>query len=118
MIVKNTSKRTSINNVGLSSNLLSNAIGLMFRKNGRLLLRMRREGFPAIWMPFMRFSIDTAFIDSYKKVVDIRKNVRPLSLDPRTWRLYVPRQRCRYVLEVEAGLLAKKKFRPGDRLDF
>jgi len=96
--------------------------GLMFRaslKEGEgLLLEFSGETKPSIWMPFMRFPLDLVFIDGEKRVVDIKANVKPMSRNLKTWKLYVPKEKCRWVLEVNAGKTSETKTSTGDALDF
>lgn len=114
----NISKKTKIENVRTADTLLSKARGLMFKKSGRLLLKFNIPNKHAIWMPNMLFSLDLIFIDADKKVVDIIKNASPLTLNPKTWKIYKPKRKCSYVLEVEAGLANKKRFKVWDKLKF
>jgi len=90
--------------------------GLMFREEGRILMEFPVRDKPGIWMPFMNFSIDVAFIDDEKKVVDLFKDVPPVSLSPSTWKIYRPETMCRYVLEVESGLLEEKGVEKGSEI--
>lgn len=76
--------------------------GLMFRKEGDALLEFKKEGKYGIWMVFMRFPVDLVFLDKNKKIVDLIKNVPPLSFNPKTWKIYYPEKKCKYVLELDA----------------
>jgi len=75
----------------------------------------KKEGF---WMLFMRTPIDIVFINSDKKIVDIRHSVKPVSLNPITWRIYYPKRPSRWVLEMKAGSMKSLKTKIGDKLDF
>lgn len=92
--------------------------GLMFREKGRILMEWSVKDRYGIWMPFMKFPIDVAFISEDKKVVTVFENVPPISLKPSTWKVYKPSKMCKYILEVESGLLSQKGIREGDRLLF
>lgn len=96
--------------------------GLMFRKelakDSGLLMVFNRERKHEIWMFGMRFAIDLIFVDREKRIVDIRHSVRPIGRHPKTWRIYKPKQNCRYVLEVNSELVKKTKTGIGDLLDF
>lgn len=95
------------------------ALGLMFRKMpSPMLIVFDREARHAIWMLFMRFPIDLVFLDSEKRVVTIYENIEPLSLDPRTWKIYRPRKRAKYAFETEAGWVEQTSVTVGDSLDF
>lgn len=90
--------------------------GLMFKRRGRLLLDFGKECKPGIWMLFMKFPLDLIFLDSSGKIVDIIENVKPFSLNPKTWKIYYPRKNCRYCLEVEAGFVKKFKIEVGKKI--
>lgn len=93
-----------IRNLELAESLWSQTKGLMFReslpKNHALLMDFGKPRKPGIWMLFMRFPIDILFLDEKLNLVDRKKNARPLGLDPRTWKVYHPKRKARYVLEV------------------
>jgi hypothetical protein len=78
------------------------AFGLMFRKGENALLEFRKEGKYGIWMLFMRYPLDLIFLDKNKKVIEIIKNVPPISFNPKTWKTYYPKKKCKYVLELDA----------------
>jgi len=96
--------------------------GLMLRgaleKNSGLLMDFESEKKPGIWMPLMKFPLDLIFISADKKVVDAKENVRPISFDFRTWRIYVPKEKCRWVLELNAGKISETKTNIGDVIKF
>ncbi len=97
----------------------SRALGLMFReKPSPLLIVFDREARHAIWMLFMRFPIDLVFLDSEKRVVTLYENIEPLSLNPRTWKIYRPARKARYALETEAGWVKQVSIEVGDSLRF
>ncbi|MCJ7450830.1 MAG: DUF192 domain-containing protein [Candidatus Nanohaloarchaeota archaeon QJJ-9] len=98
--------------------LIGKSKGLMFREEGRALLEFSYDDRHSIWMLFMCFPIDIAFIDQEKRIIDIKRDVKPLGVNPSTWKIYRPEKPCRYVLEVESGLLDEKEFKIGDRLGF
>lgn len=84
-----------------TTNPIENSLGLMFKKElgfeQGLLIKLS-ESFrilSSIHSFFMRFTIDLIFIDSERKVVDL-KTLKP-------WRIYVPKKGAKYVLEVEKG---------------
>ena len=117
--IQNKTKNTEIDNIEFSTSIARNTRGLMFKKSGRMLMEFIKDGKSSIWMPFMRFSLDIIFIDNKKTIVDIKPNAVPLKiLKPRTWKLYFPKKKCRYVLEIESGLTKTKKFDIGDQLIF
>jgi len=92
--------------------------GLMFKETGRALLVFSRSDRHSIWMPFMRFDLDVAFIDRDGAVVHTEEDVPPLSPHPSTWRLYGPPRPCRYILEVESGLFEENGIDTGTEFVF
>ncbi|UCC91226.1 MAG: DUF192 domain-containing protein [Candidatus Aenigmatarchaeota archaeon] len=96
--------------------------GLMFRKelapDSGLLMVFNYDRKHEIWMFGMRFAIDVVFIDKRKRIVDIKHSVKPMGKNPRSWKIYRPKEPCRYVLEVNPGLIEKTKTEIGDVLDF
>jgi len=82
-----------------------------------LLLVFPNQSKHSIWMPNMKFPIDIVYIDKAKKVVDIKHCARPLSLNPKTWKVFRPSEKSMYVLEIPANS-AKARLKPGDTLQF
>ncbi len=74
--------------------------GLMFKSNGNALLEFKKEKKHGIWMLFMKYGLKLYFLDKNLKVVDI-KYAKPLTFNPRTWKVYYPIKPCKYVLEVD-----------------
>lgn len=82
----------------LADNFLSRAKGMSFRTEGKMLFVFPRESRPAIDMMFLSVPLRLVFLDSDKKVVDIQ-HAEPWNWDPRTWKLYRPQKRSKYLLE-------------------
>ncbi|MCK4927435.1 MAG: DUF192 domain-containing protein [Candidatus Aenigmarchaeota archaeon] len=117
--IRNASKKTVIDKVTYSGSILKNTKGLMFSRSGRMLMKSPVDSRTAIWMPFMQYGLDLVFIDRSKTVVDIIYDAAPIKiLKPGTWKLYIPKESCRYVLEIESGLAKNKRFAIGDRIEF
>ena len=66
-----------------------------------------------IWMPFVKYELDLLFLDKNYMVIDIQRAV-PLSLNPKTWRVY-SNSKAKFCLEIKAGLVTAKK---GSRVFF
>ena len=96
--------------------------GLMLRKslprNSALLMIFEKPGKHGIWMPLMRFPIDVVFLDSRKRVIGLHERIRPLSFRKSTWRVYYPEKPAKYVIELPAGQIKRKRIQPGQRLIF
>lgn len=93
--------------------------GLMFRKslpegNGMLFL-FGSDGYQGIWMMNMSFPIDIIWIDSNHKIVDIVKDAKPCGL---SCPIYKPKEKARYVLEVNSGFADKYSIKIGDSVKF
>jgi uncharacterized membrane protein (UPF0127 family) len=122
MIKNITRKKILVRKIEFADSIGKKTKGLMFRdslaKDAGLLMTFDLERKHEIWMFGMRFPIDIVFIDSAKRIVDIKHSVRPMGRNPFTWRIYRPKKPCRYVLEVNAGLTRRTGTEMGDTLLF
>jgi len=103
----------------LASSFLSRARGLLFSRRKDLILVSSKEDIASssIHMVLMTYSIDVLWLDSEKKVVDIRPSVPPFNaLKLSTWRIYRPRKPAVYVVELGAGSIKDTVI--GDLLEF
>lgn len=93
--------------------------GLMFKKDlpedQGMLFVFNQDGFHGIWMMNMSFPIDIIWVDSQKKVVDVVKDAQPCRLICSTYR---PKEKARYVLEVNANFTEKHGVKIGLDLEF
>lgn len=122
-MIKNATKNSIlVKDLEIAKSVGKKTKGLMFRKeiasDSGLLMIFGYDRKHEMWMFGMRFPIDIVFIDKEKRIVDIKHSVRPMGKNPMTWRVYKPKQNCRYVLEVNSGLIKKTKTEIGDILDF
>jgi uncharacterized membrane protein (UPF0127 family) len=121
-IVNKTSKRVLANKVQIATGFWQKTLGLMFRSkiddSAGFLMEFGIEGEYGIWMLGMRFGIDLVFIDSKKTVVGVFENLKPVSFNPVTWRVYKPSKPAKWVLELPAGTIGKTKTSKGDKLSF
>ena len=115
MIMNKTRKNILCRKTEVASSFWKRARGLMFRKSlGRdsgMFFIFPRPGRPGFWTPFLRFPIDIIYIDSSRRVVDIKNDVKP-------WRTCLPRASAKYVLELRAGTASSTRTRIGDILEF
>ena len=106
----------------MADSFFSKSKGLMLRKslprNSALLMIFEKPGKHGIWMPLMRFPIDVVFLDSRKRVIGLHERIRPLSFHKSTWRVYYPEKPAKYVIELPAGQIKRKRIQPGQRLIF
>jgi uncharacterized membrane protein (UPF0127 family) len=93
-------------NARVASSFLDSAKGLSFSKKENLLIELPSERRCEIWMFGMRYALQLIYIDKNCRVVDV-KFAEPMTLDPRTWKLYVPRKKCKYVLELPVSIDVK-----------
>ncbi|MCK4967866.1 MAG: DUF192 domain-containing protein [Candidatus Aenigmarchaeota archaeon] len=91
--------------------------GLMFKKEGRMLLSFHFPARHGIWMFCMKFPLDLIFIDKNNCIINIVENAKPMTLNPKTWKLYYPKKRCKHVLEAETGFAKKMGYKPGDVIE-
>ncbi len=122
-VIKNATRDTIIaKSVELADSFWKKAKGLMFRneleKESGLLMVFKDEDFVGIWMMFMKFPIDLIYLDSKKHVVGLFENIKPIGLNPKTWRVYYPEDPARYVLELRSGTVKKTGTKMGDILNF
>ena len=104
-----------IASVEYSSNPVRIGHGLRFskllKKGTGLLMTIPRESryWAMIDMFFVFFPIDVVWMDKEKRIVDIRRNVKP-------WRLAMPKMKAMHVLELNASAAVNLKI--GDILTF
>lgn len=92
--------------------------GLMFRRlerNRGLLVSFGKEKRWGIWMLFVPQDLGLLFMDGEGKIVD-KKYAKRMSLDPRTWKVYKPSKRCKYVLECNPEKV--EEVETGDELEW
>lgn len=92
------------------------ARGIMFRRrmNRPLLFVFRREAGKqnAIHSLFCFMRFDAVFLDSRKKVVDVKENIPP-------FRPFMPpRAPAKYLIEAPAGFARKHKISEGEKIGF
>lgn len=91
--------------VEVAESWLQKAKGLSFRRSlpkDGMLFPFGRECRQGFWMFGMSFGIDIIFLNDKKTVSEVHK-AEPMSLHPRTWKVYYPEKPIRYVLETRAG---------------
>jgi uncharacterized membrane protein (UPF0127 family) len=81
--------------------------------NKGMLFCFEREDYYAFWMHNTPLALDIAFLGSDKKIVDIQ-HMKPLDPEPR----YLPKNKAKYALEVNAGYFKEKNISVGDRVYF
>ena len=112
--INNLSIENKICDVEIANTAAKLTKGLMFRKTGRMLLSFHFPARHGIWMFCMKFPLDLIFIDKNNRITNIVENVKPMTLNPKTWKVYYPNKRCKHVFEVEAGFAKKVNYKSGD----
>ena len=94
--------------------------GLMFRKtlneDQGMLFVFVSEGLYSFWMKNMNFAIDILWLDRHKRIIHLEREVPPCEKEPCP--SYAPRVPAKYVLELKAGSIEKRKLKLYDRIDF
>lgn len=115
-MIKNRTRKTILcRRTELAKSIWKKSLGLMFRKELKkdqgMLFFFSYSARHSFWTPFLRFPIDIIYIDSSRRVVDIKNSVKP-------WRTCLPSAGAKYVLELRAGTARKAKTSIGDLLEF
>jgi uncharacterized membrane protein (UPF0127 family) len=92
--------------------------GLMLRREGNALIEFQEEKKYKIWMLFVFYPLDLIFLSKDKKVVEIIENAVPVTLNPKTWKLYKSQTNFKYILELDSRKELSKFFRVGDVLEW
>jgi len=94
--------------------------GLMFRdkleEKQAMLFIFPEEDKYSFWMKNMRFALDIIWIDSNKKIVDIKKDIPPCNSN--ICESFIPQVKAKYVLEVNSGFTDKYRINLGDNVRF
>ncbi len=83
------------------------------QKNGMLFV-FDESDFHSFWMKDMKFPIDIVWLDETLRVVDIKRKIHPDSYPTS----FVPTEKAKYVLEVNAGFIDKNFIKLGDQATF
>jgi hypothetical protein len=106
MIYNKTRKIKLIEKSKVANSFLKRFKGLMFSKKPdyALIFELKKEGKlnASIHMLFVFFPIDVVYLNSEKKVVDIKLNLKPFALN------YTPKKKAKYFIEFPAGIIEKK----------
>ncbi len=106
-------------NVSLALSVEERERGLMgkekFGDNEGMLFVFAQEDRYGFWMKNMKFPIDIIWLDSERKVVDIKENAEPCSEVCET---YYPKGKAKYVLEVKAGMAREIDLNFEDKAEF
>ena len=88
--------------------------GLMFRKslprNSGMLFVFNSKNYHTIWTVNMRFPIDIIWLDEKMRVVDMVEDAQPCRI---SYKVYKPRKKAKYILEVNSGVCKKHGIKLG-----
>lgn len=123
MEVLNLTRDTSLgDSIRHASSLWQNVRGLMLTsplgKGEGLIIDMGGETRLGIWMPLMRYALDVVYADERFTVTGLARDIPPMGLNPRTWRVYYPQKPSRYAVEVPEGTIERTGTELGDTLAF
>lgn len=99
--------------VDVADSFIKRAKGLSFRSEGKMLFRFPKDTHAKIDMMLLSRPLHLYFMNSDKEVVDVQR-AEPWTWDPRTWKLYSPSRKYRYLLESFEDLGIEE----GDRIEF
>ncbi|MBC5793445.1 MAG: DUF192 domain-containing protein [Nanohaloarchaea archaeon] len=99
--------------VEVAESFISKSWGLSLRSSGRMLFVFNRNTGAKVDMMLLSKPLHLYFLDSEKKVIEKQK-AEPWKFDPRTWKLYSPENKYRYLLESFERL----EIGEGDKLEF
>ena len=95
--------------------------GLAFRpvlpEDEAMLYIFGESGPHRVWTKEFQFPVDIIWVDESKIVVHVEKNVPPCFDNPCTWYGPLPND-ARYILEANAGFIAREKVAVGNKLKF
>lgn len=112
MLKNLTRKRNLTTNFVVCRSVGSKARGLMFTSRRKyddkaLIFEFSSEVKRDLHMFFVFYPIDVMFLDSSKRVVELKCGFRPFTL-------YSPRRPAKYIVELPEGLLSKTRTVVGD----
>ena len=76
-------------------------------KHGMLFI-FSKPSYPSIWMKNTLIPLDIIWMDSSFKVVDLKKNAKPLSTT-----IHKPKKKSNFVLELNRGSIKKHNIKIG-----
>ena len=90
----------------VANNFWKRMVGLSLSRKKNMFFPLPYEDKWSLWMFAVRYPIKMIFINKNRIVIDI-KEAEPLTLNPKTWKTYSPRETCKYILETPFNLKIK-----------
>jgi len=103
----------SLIEVDVADDFWKRAVGLSLSEKKNMLFPMPYESKWSLWMFLVKYPLKMIFIDKSKVVIDIKEG-KPINSDPKTWKTYIPKKPCKYILETPFDLNIKV----GDKLNW
>jgi len=114
MLINETKNKVWHGKVKLADTFFRRFKGLMFTPNVNyalvFILPAETKANASIHTFFMLQSIDVIFLNSAKEVVDFKK--------AKPWRVYIPREAAKYVIEGPSGIIHALEVEIGDRINW
>ncbi|MEM4254091.1 MAG: DUF192 domain-containing protein [Candidatus Woesearchaeota archaeon] len=112
-MIKNVKKGTILaNKFNVCSNFFTRGIGLMFKKKIiPTILAFKKPTTASIHTFFVRHYLDVLFLNDHWEVIDVVEGLRPK-------RVYTPKQKAMFVIELPEGTISKSGTRIGDIINF
>lgn len=105
--IKNTQKT-----VRIADNPLRRAWGLSLQKEGKMLFKFGKPTRAAIDMALLSKNLHLYFLNEQKEVIQTEE-AQPWTWNPKTWKIYRPNQKYKYLLESFEPLEIKE----GDKIE-
>jgi uncharacterized membrane protein (UPF0127 family) len=83
----------------IADDMIKRMMGLSLCEKKNMFFPMPFEDKWSLWMFAVRYPLTMIFIDKNRKVVDVHRGV-PITPDPKTWKTYTPKTKCKYILET------------------
>lgn len=116
LILRNTQNKNIPVSVHLASSPLQQLRGLMFRKylpkNRGMLFIFDKEDYHTFWMLFTFIPLEAVFLDKHRKIIDI------IAMQPHSPKLYKPKNKAKYALELNQGFCQKHRIKLGSKVKF
>lgn len=84
--------------VTVADNFLTRSWGLSLKKQGKMLFKFPRKTRAGIDMMLLSQPLYLYFTDSNGKIIHTEK-AKPWKINPKTWKIYKPSQKYKYLLE-------------------
>ena len=82
--------------------------GLMFTKKIKpLIMEFKKEQKVSLHMGFVFYPIDVIYLNDKFKVVELKERFKPFTI-------YNPKNKAKYIMELEEGKIQKNKIKVGD----